>query len=101
MAGNKREKGDGKGRQGGRKKGTPNHITGEKRAILSKFMEERWDDFLASYDAIDDPEKKCTIMVSILSFIVPKLSSVEYKDKDAPKTFRDELDEISGEKTRS
>ena len=99
MAGNKREKGDGKGRQGGRQKGTPNKVTREKREAISHFVENNWQIFEKAYAELD-PEKKCYVMLGLLPFTVPKLSSVEFKDKTPPKSFKDELDEDSGEKTR-
>lgn len=95
-----RQKGDGLGRLGGRKAGTPNKVTKETRELISKFVESRWDEFLAAYDEIVDPDKKCTIMVSLLPFIAPKMASVDYKGNMAVKTYAEELDELSGEKTR-
>lgn len=99
-AGNRREKGDGKSRQGGRKKGTPNKITKEVRERLAQFAQDNWQDFLDSYHQIVDPEKKCRIMMDVLPYIAPRLSSVEFKDKTPIKSFKDELDELSGELTR-
>ena len=84
----------------GRKKGTPNKVTGEIRELIKKFVEGHWDDFIAAYDAIEDPSKKCYIMSDLLPFVSPKLANIEYKDKDKPKSLSDELDEISGETTR-
>ena len=98
--GNRRFKGDGKGRQGGRKKGTPNKSTEELRALITKFVNEKWEDFVSAYDSIEDPDKKCRITIDLMQFAVPKLASIEYKDKDKPKTLADELDEMSGEMTR-
>ncbi len=98
--GNIRVKGDGKGRQGGRKKGTPNKITKEVREMIQMFVEAKWDDFILAYDAIEKPSDKCYIMTSLLPFIAPKMASVEYKGEVPAKTLADELDEISGEKTR-
>lgn len=97
-----RQKGDGKGQQGGgRKKGTPNRITKEKRELISKFIEGNWDDFEKNYRDILDPEKKCRIFLDLLPYATPKLQSVELREPKPPKTFQDELDEDSGEKTRS
>lgn len=98
--GKPREKNDGRGRLGGRKKGTPNKITKEKREIIAKFIDDKWEDFILSFDAIDKPETKCSIMVQLLPFAFPKLAQIDYKDKTQAKTLDDELDEISGEKTR-
>ena len=95
-----RQKGDGKGRLGGRKKGTPNVITKEKRELISAFIDDHWDEFIKSYTDVTDPEKKCRIFLDLLPYATPKLASMEFKDKTPPKTFNDELDEISGERTR-
>lgn len=84
----------------GRKKGTPNKVTAETRELLKKFVELKWDEFIADYERIENPKDKCYIMVSILPFVSPKLANIEYKDKDKPKTLADELDEMSGEPTR-
>ena len=85
---------------GGRTKGTPNKVTAERRALISSFVEENWDDFQKSYKQIVDPEKKCSIFMSMMSYYAPKLAAVEYKDKTPPKTFSDELDELSGLNTK-
>ena len=39
-------------------------------------------------------------MVNMLPFAFPKLAHIDYKDNTPAKTLADELDEISGEKTR-
>lgn len=95
-----RVKGDGKGRQGGRQKGTPNKMTKEVRGMIQKFVELKWGDFIDAYDHIEKPADKCYIMTSLLPFIAPKMASVEYKGDAPAMTFKDELDEISGEITR-
>lgn len=95
-----RRKGDGLGRFGGRKKGTPNKVTVERRALIASFVEQNWNDFVEEYKKITDHEKKCSIFMSMMAYYAPKLAAVEYKDKTPGKTFKDELDEISGEKTR-
>lgn len=95
-----RQKNDGMGRFGGRKAGTPNKLTKEKREMVAKFLDEKWEDFEAAFDAIEKPEQKCSIFVGLLPFAFPRLASVEYRDKDKPKTLQDELDELSGETTR-
>ena len=85
-----RQKGDGKGNQGGgRRKGTPNRVTQERRELISEFLDENWDNFKTLYkDA--DPATKLKIY----------MATVEYENKGPAKTYKDELDELSGEKTR-
>ena len=95
-----RRKGDGLGKTGGRKKGTPNKMTHQRKEMIRTFIEGRWEDFEKAYDSLDDPAKKCSLMIDLLPFAVPRLASIEYKDKNQPKTLKDELDEISGEKSR-
>ena len=95
-----RTKGDGLGKTGGRKKGTPNKLTKEKREMIAKFIDDNWEDFQLAFDSIDKPEAKCSVMIGLLPFAFPKLAQIDYKDKGTGKTLDDELDEISGEKTR-
>jgi len=99
MAGG-RTKGDGRGRLGGRAKGTLNKVTVERRARIAEFIESNWDDFMKSYSELDDPKEKCSIFMAMMPYYAPRLAAVEYKDNSPAKTFKDELDEISGEKTR-
>ncbi len=85
---------------GGRKAGTPNKVTKATRDLISKFVDDNWQGFVDDYNKIEDKEKRCTIMLQLLPFIAPKMASVEYKGEIPVKTFNDELDELSGEKTR-
>ena len=91
-----RQKGDGRGRLGGRKAGTPNKNSAEKKELFRAFIEGRWDDFIKTYESIDDPVRKCSIFIDILPFAYPRLASVEYKDKSQAKTLQDELEASSG-----
>ena len=85
---------------GGRKKGTPNKATAELREMLTAFFRGKWDDLTEAYESLG-PIDKCHVMIGLLPYIAPKLSSVEYKEReDGGRTLADELDEISGEKTR-
>lgn len=95
-----RVKGDGRGNQGGgRKKGTPNKATRERRELISEFLDAEWDDFKENYK-LAEPKDKLRIYMEMIQYTTPKMASVEYKEKSKPKTFMDELDEISEEKTR-
>lgn len=94
-----RTKGDGKGRQGGRAKGTPNKATKERRELIDQFLNENWKSFQEMYARADD-ETKLKIYMELIPYTTPKMASIEYKEKTKAKTYKDELDELSGEKTR-
>lgn len=94
-----RPKGDGRGRIGGRAKGTPNKVSKERRELISEFLDKEWDNFLNMYRE-SDRETKMKIYMEMIPYTTPKMASIEYKEKVKPKTFKDELDEESGEKTR-
>lgn len=83
----------------GRKPGTPNKTTAALRSRIVALVEGRWDAFLEDLESLD-PRDRCKVIIDMMQYALPKLSSVEYKDKDKPKTLADELDEISGEKSR-
>lgn len=48
---------------GGRKAGTPNKLTKEKREMISQFLDGHWEEFEQSFREIDDPVRKCQIMI--------------------------------------
>lgn len=96
-----RQKGDGKGRNGGgRQKGTTNRVTKERRELISEFLDAEWPRFKENYEKADS-ETQLKIYMEMIPYTTPKMASIEYKEKVKPKTFMDELDEISGEKTRT
>lgn len=84
---------------GGRQKGTPNKVSKEMRELISKFLNKEWDHFQDMYERADE-DTKLKIYMEMIPYTTPKMASVEYKEKLRPKTLQDELDEISGEKTR-
>lgn len=92
-----RQKGDGRGRLGGRKKGTPNKVTSELREVIKDFVTENFDQFKAEWKEMDDPRDKCEIYVKMCNFVLPKLSSVEMDAKVEDTSYQDELDALSTE----
>lgn len=95
-----RPKGDGKGRNGGgRKAGTPNKVSKERRELIAGFLDAKWEEFQQMWERADD-ETKMKYYMEMIPYTTPKMASIEYKEKLRPKTFKDELDEDSGEKTR-
>lgn len=84
---------------GGRKKGTPNKVNKERREMLSQFLDDHWEEFNKMWERADE-ETKMKIYMDVLPYTTPKMASVEYKDKTPQRTFKDELDEDTGLKTR-
>ena len=84
---------------GGRKKGTPNKVARERRELIAEFLDDNWQDFLDLYKK-SDPATKQKIYMEMLPYNIPKLASVEHKEAEPAKSFKDELDELSEEPTR-
>lgn len=94
-----RQKNDGRGRLGGRQKGTPNKSTSSLREIIS----EQWRNYQESgqfkkdLDELD-PQTRAVIMERYAQYVAPKMKSV---DMDATITTRvtieDKLRQLSGE----
>lgn len=97
-----RAKGDGRGRLGGRAKGTPNKATAEIRENIRRFVEENYETFSEDWKEIQDKEKKCKIFIDLMKFVVPALSSIELNDKEekdtASKRLREMRDRMIGDK---
>ena len=94
-----RHRNDGRGRLGGRQKGTPNKSTSYLREIIS----EQWKHYQESgqfkkdLEALD-PQTRAVVMERYAQYIAPKMKSI---DMDATNTTRitieDKLRQLSGE----
>lgn len=100
-----RRKGDGLGRVGGRKKGTPNKITAEFREMIKKFTAENYENFINDWTKITDKEKKCRIYIEMVKFVLPSLSSVSLENNVKVDTtvsrirqMRDDMEENKAKK---
>lgn len=98
-----RQKGDGKGNQGGgRRPGQPNKVTRELREVLTPIISSYISGegigenkrTLANDLASMEPEDRAKIITNLVPYVMPKLASVEVKQKGEGKSFKDELDEL-------
>lgn len=85
-----RQKNDGKGRMGGRKKGTPNKVTKDTRTAISLFIDEHFEEFMTEWGTLE-PRDKCEVYIKMCKFVLPTLSSVDMNAKVEDKSFSDEL----------
>lgn len=64
-------------RFGGRKKGTPNKVSGALRERIAKFLDDKWDEAEAAWDNIDEPKDKLKLYIELSAYVMPKLQSVQ------------------------
>lgn len=98
MAGTGRVKGDGKGRYGGRKKGTPNKGTKEVRELIQMFLAENYEEAMEAWHAIEDPAKKYHAYLKAMEFGVPKMASIEFNQSDKTPDWMDKLSKLREKK---
>lgn len=92
-----RQKGDGKGRLGGRAKGTPNKATKSMRELMAKFCKENYDDFQQAYARILNPKERCEIYLKVQQFVTPRLNAVDVNTSDTDNSFKSELEKMADE----
>lgn len=64
---------------GGRKKGTPNRVSGDMKAVLAAFVSEYYDsgEFKKDFYSMLDPKDRLEIVAKILPFFMPKMQAVQ------------------------
>jgi hypothetical protein len=67
------------------------------RALLARFCEDKYDDFIATYERIMNPKERCEIYLKAQAFVTPKLNSVDLDLKNADNSFKSELERMSEE----
>ena len=90
-----RQKGDGKGRLGGRAAGTPNKITVLTKEMIQEFAAENYEDACQAWKAIKNPKQKFEMFLKLLEFIMPRMASVEFNPGDATPDFMLKLKQLS------
>ena len=95
-----RPKGDGRGRLGGRKKGTPNKTTKNMREMLASFCADTYDDFVEAYARILNPKERCEIWLKAQQFVTPRLNAVDVDLKNNDNSFQSELERMADEENK-
>jgi hypothetical protein len=93
-----RQKNDGRGRLGGRQKGTPNKTTSDLRQILAAQW-QRYHESGQFQDDIDslDPATRAVVMEKYAQYFAPKMKSVEVAmTAEVTHTIEDRLRKLCG-----
>lgn len=70
-----RQKNDGKGRLGGRAKGTPNKVTSDLKTWVASILDGGREKFLESLDGLE-PSEYVRVFSGLLNYVLPKQQAV-------------------------
>lgn len=93
-----REKNDGRGRMGGRKKGTPNKTTSKVRDWLARLIDKNRKQMEEDLQALT-PRERLQILERLMGYVVPKQQAVSTKN-DYSKLSDEQLDIVIAELTK-
>lgn len=93
-----RPKNDGKGRMGGRAKGTPNNKTKEVRTFISNLLQKKMKDIETAFDELEAKDKVAAF-TQLVKYVIPSLQSVDIDAVVEKKgdSIEDKLRELSEE----
>ena len=94
MAGG-RFKGDGKGKTGGRKAGTPNKIGREAKEILAEIVNNNADKAQSMLDLIVDTKDWVNAFLKLAEFVIPKKAAVQVSGETGRSDLKSELEEMA------
>lgn len=63
---------------GGRKKGTPNRLTKEVRAVLKDVVFDEMSQIQIHFEKLD-PKNRIELLIKLLPYVCPKITSESYK----------------------
>lgn len=92
-----RTSGDGRGRLGGRKKGTPNKVTKDLREFMKNFAVDNFNEFMRDWRSLENKKEKCDIYIKCCNYVLPKLCSMELDAQVQEMSYQEELDKLSEE----
>lgn len=93
-----RQKNDGKGRMGGRQKGTPNKVTASVKDWIAQVIDKNRRQMERDIKALE-PKDRLQILEKLLGYVVPKQQSVS-ANVDFNKLSDEQLNSIVNELTR-
>ena len=93
-----RQKNDGKGRLGGRAKGTPNKVTADLKTWVASILDNGRDKFVESLEQLE-PAEYVRVFTGLLNYVLPKQQAVgiDAKVNDAKPMSMEEARRIIAE----
>ena len=74
-----REINDGRGRLGGREKGTPNKITADLRVMIKQLVAENIEQIREDLASLE-PQERLKFLEKLMSYVVPKAPSMIWNE---------------------
>ena len=71
-----RQKGDGKGRLGGRQKGTPNKIKSDLKEWVKQIMDNGREQFEKDLKKLT-PKERINVFTALLNYVLPKMQPIQ------------------------
>lgn len=94
-----RQKNDGRGRIGGRSKGTPNKVTSTVKDWISQLIDDNRSQIEKDIKKLS-PKDRLQMFEKLMQYVIPKQQSVK-ADVDLSKLSESQLDLIVGELTKN
>lgn len=80
-----RTKNDGRGRLGGREKGTPNKITADMKAWIAEILNDGRGRFMDSLNNLESSEY-VRVYMGLLNYVIPKRQAISGEVTEQPST---------------
>lgn len=90
-----RKKDDGRGRLGGRAKGTPNKVTTDLKTWVASILDDGRDKFVESLEQLE-PAEYVKVFTGLLNYVLPKQQAVGVDTK-----FKNEVKPMSMEEAKA
>ena len=59
------------------------------REFFTNFAVDRFDEFVAAWEEIDNPKDKCEIYLKATKHVIPTVSSIQFEDEKVSTTIAD------------
>lgn len=89
-----RVKGDGKGKTGGRKAGTPNKAGRDAKEIIAEIVNDNAAEARKKLNMLDDPKDWIYAYMKLCEFVVPKKAAVQVSADGSKADLKSEIEDM-------